>query len=193
MVSKKGPKRSSNFASCIVGTLFLVFIIIILLILFFSLFKAKDPRISVKAIQVPNFYVSGYPDLDNSMVNFTISLYVSVKNPNRASFNHYESNLQLNYHGNQIGFMFIPAGKIRSQRTEFLSTTLSVQPFPLILDQDFDQIEFNSNASLPIETRLKMAGRVRVLHFFTHHAQASADCKINIALDGGSVLNFHCT
>ncbi|GMP39283.1 hypothetical protein CsSME_00010179 [Camellia sinensis var. sinensis] len=102
----KPPSGRTNLASCIVATIFLIFVIIIILIVFFTVFKPRDPQISVNAVQLPTF------SLANSTVNFTFSQYVSVKNPNRAVFTHYASTLQLLYSGSQIGFMFIPAGKI---------------------------------------------------------------------------------
>lgn len=190
---KEGPKGSSNFASCIVGTLFLVFVVIILLILFFSLFKAKDPKITVDSVQVPNFHVSDFPDPANVTVNFTITVYLTLKNPNRASFNYYDSSLQLNYEGDQIGFMFIPAGKVSAQRSQFMGITLPVEPFSATFAPDYDPLAGNNpNRILPIETKIRMAGRVRVLHVFTHHAQAFSDCAIRVAVDEGSLRSFHC-
>lgn len=198
MRMKEGPPNgSSNFASCVVGAIFVVFIVIIMLILFFSLFKAKDPNIIINAVQLPNFHVSVSsatglnPNAQESTVNFTISVYLTVKNPNRGAFNYYDSNLDLNYRGDQIGFMVLPAGKVMPQSSRFMAVTLSVQPFLAAAAvgsaRNPDTVGF-----LPINTKLKMAGRVRVLHFFTHHAQASADCEIRIESDDGSVRSFHC-
>ncbi|RZC91412.1 hypothetical protein C5167_027475, partial [Papaver somniferum] len=84
---------STNFASCVVATIFIIFIIIILVILFFTLFKPKSPQISVTSIQIPSF------SLSNNTITFTLSQYVSVRNPNRADFQHYHSSLQLMYSG----------------------------------------------------------------------------------------------
>ncbi|XP_057864086.1 uncharacterized protein LOC131072077 [Cryptomeria japonica] len=192
-MKEDGSKRSSTFASCIVGALFLVFIIIILLILFFSLFKTKDPRITVNALQVPDFHVSDFPDPGNSTVNFTISVYLTLKNPNRASFNYYDSTLQLNYEGDQIGFMFIPAGKVLSQRSQFIGITLPVEPFSAHFNPDYDPTQGDNNTIfMSLEANLKMAGRVRVLHVFTHHVQASAHCEVHIRIHDGSLRSFHC-
>lgn len=196
------PNRSSNFASCVVGAIFVVFIVIIMLILFFSLFKAKDPNIIINAVQLPNFHVSSAssatglnPSAEESTVNFTISVYLTVKNPNRGTFNYYDSNLDLNYRGDQIGFMVLPAGRVMAQSSRFMAVTLSVQPFLVATAvgsaRNPDTVGVGVGV-LPINTKLKMAGRVRVLHFFTHHVQASADCEIRIESDDGSVRSFHC-
>lgn len=99
--------------------------------------------------------------------------------------------------------MFIPAGKIDAGRTQYMAATFSVQSFPLgatataAASQDPTLTDggvngFRLGPTMEIESRLEMAGRVRVLHFFTHHVEAKADCRVAIAVGDGSVLGFHC-
>ncbi|KDP25285.1 hypothetical protein JCGZ_20441 [Jatropha curcas] len=202
---QRPPSGRTNLASCIVATIFLIFVIIIILIVFFTVFKPKDPKISVNAVQLPSFSVS------NNTVNFTFSQYVSVKNPNKASFSHYDSTLQLLYSGSQVGFMFIPAGKIDAGRTQYMAATFAVQSFPLssspdaavnvgptfaggVLPGGYPSVNggYRVGPTMEIESRIHMAGRVRVLHIFTHHVEAKAGCRVAIAVSDGSVLGFHC-
>ncbi|XP_062074585.1 uncharacterized protein LOC133778616 [Humulus lupulus] len=211
------PSRSgrTNLASCIVALIFLIFIIIVVLIVYFTVFKPKDPKIAVNAVQLPSFSVS------NGTVNFTFAQYVAVRNPNKASFTHYDSSLQLLYSGSQVGFMFIPAGKIDAGQTQYMAATFAVQSFPISqpatagiganmlsgtnsepgmgmglglgpqLGGGFGGSQIGG-ATMEIESKIEMAGRVRVLHFFTHHVEAKAGCKVSIAMSDGSVLGFHC-
>ncbi|PIN20143.1 hypothetical protein CDL12_03241 [Handroanthus impetiginosus] len=192
---RQRPTGRTNLASCIVATIFLIFVVIIAFIVYFTIFKPKDPNLTVNAIQLPAFSVA------NSTVTFTFSQYVTVNNPNRAVFTHYDSSLQLIYAGNQIGFMFIPAGKIEAGKTQFMAATFSVKSFPLSVSGQPQSVGptitdgingFRVGPSMDVESRLEMAGRVRVLHFFTHHVQARADCRVSIAVSDGSVLGFHC-
>ncbi|KAJ8768528.1 hypothetical protein K2173_022628 [Erythroxylum novogranatense] len=202
---RRPPSGRTNIASCIVATIFLIFVVIVILIVFFTVFKPKDPKISVNAVQLPSFSVA------NNSVNFTFSQYISVKNPNRAVFSHYDSTLQLLYSGSQVGFMFIPAGKIDSGRTQYMAATFSVQSFPLSASPNaavnvaptitgFGGMGngvaggsgYRVGPTMEIESRIEMAGRVRVLHFFTHHVEAKTDCRIAISVSDGSVLGFHC-
>ncbi|KAJ9148078.1 hypothetical protein P3X46_030173 [Hevea brasiliensis] len=198
------PSGRTNLASCIVATIFLLFLVIIILIVFFTVFKPKDPKISVNAVQLPSFAVS------NNTVNFTFSQYVSVKNPNRVSFSHYDSTLHLLYSGSQVGFMFIPAGKIDAGQTQYMAATFAVQSFPLSSSPDAAvnvgptfsnggfgggpgvNSGFRVGPTMEIESRIQMVGRVRVLHIFTHHVEAKAGCRVAIAVSDGSVLGFHC-
>ncbi|KAK4422506.1 hypothetical protein Salat_1833100 [Sesamum alatum] len=193
---RKPPTGRTNLASCIVATVFLVFVVIIALIVYFTIFKPKDPVLTVNAIQLPAFSAA------NSTVSFTFSQYVTVNNPNRAVFTHYDSSLQLVYAGSQVGFMFIPAGKIQAGRTQYMAATFSVQSFPLSVSGGQPESVgptvtdglsgFRVGPSMEVESRLEMAGRVRVLHFFSHHVEARADCRVSIAVSDGSVLGFHC-
>ncbi|XP_040989226.1 uncharacterized protein LOC121236823 [Juglans microcarpa x Juglans regia] len=198
-MSKPQRPRSgrTNLASCIVATIFLIFVVIIVLIVYFTVFKPHDPKISVIAVQLPSFTLS------NSTVSFTFSQYVAVRNPNRADFSHYDSTLQLLYSGSQVGFMFIPAGKIEAGRTEYMTATFAVQSFPLTAPQTVGVLGpsfpgsgggggIRIGPTMEIESRMEMAGRVRVLHFFTHHVDTKTDCKVVIAVSDGSVLGFHC-
>lgn len=192
----KRPSGRTNLASCIVATIFLIFVVIIACIVYLTIFKPKDPNLAVNAVQLPAFSVS------NSTVSFTFSQYVTVTNPNRAAFAHYDSSIQLLHAGRQVGFMFIPAGKIAAGRTQYMAATFSVQSFPLQLS--LSQPEgagptvtdgvggFRVGPSMEVESRLEMAGRVRVLHLFNHHVGARADCRVSISVSDGSVLGFHC-
>ncbi|KAI3703479.1 hypothetical protein L1987_73581 [Smallanthus sonchifolius] len=183
------PSGRTNLASCIVATIFLIFITIIILIIFFTLFKPKNPIISVTAVQLPSFSVT------NTTVTFTISHYVAVINPNRGVFTHYDSSLHLLYAGNQVGFMFVPSGKIEAHRTRYMAATFSVNSFPVSSVINVPPEGMNGlrvGPSLEIEMRMEMTGRVRVMHFFTHHVEAQVECKVAIAVNDGSVLGFRC-
>ncbi|KAL0016019.1 hypothetical protein SO802_003088 [Lithocarpus litseifolius] len=189
------PSGRTNLASCIVATVFLIFVIIIIFIVYFTVFKPHDPKISVNAVNLPSFSVS----YNSSTVNFTFSQYVAVENPNKAAFTHYDSTLQLLYSGNRVGFMFIPAGTIDSGRTQYMAATFAVQSFPLVAPQTVSSMGpvqggggYRVGPTMEIESKMEMAGRVRVLHIFTHHVDAKADCKVVIAVSDGSVLGFHC-
>ncbi|KAK9668416.1 hypothetical protein RND81_13G058800 [Saponaria officinalis] len=192
----KPPKpRRTTLASCIVATIFLTFLVILLFILYFSLFKPKDPKITITAIEIPTFTVSP----NSTTVSFTFSQYAAVHNPNRAAFHHFDSSLQLLYAGNQVAFMFIPAGNISAGSTVYMSATFSVKSFPImsgnvpamempVVSDGFDRVQ----PTMEMEVRMEMVGRVRVLWFFTHHVESLADCRLQVAINGGSVFGFHC-
>lgn len=89
-----------------------------------------------------------------------------------------------------------------------MAATFSVQSFPLTAPQSKVGVMgtsflpgggvagggggFRIGPTMEIESRMEMAGRVRMLHFFTHHVDTRADCKVVVAVSDGSVLGFHC-
>jgi len=46
--------------------------------------------------------------------------------------------------------------------------------------------------TMEIESKMELAGRVKVLHVFTHHVVAKSDCRVTVSIADGSVLGFHC-
>lgn len=110
--------------------------------------------------------------------------------------------------------MFIPAGKIAAGQTQYMAATFAVQSFPISTAVGASAVVgppvtagggggfgggggwpsngFRVGPTMQIESRMDMAGRVRVLHFFTHHVNAKSGCRVDISVNDGSVLGFHC-
>ncbi|XP_078439624.1 uncharacterized protein LOC144709847 isoform X2 [Wolffia australiana] len=142
-----GRRRSggTNLASCVVATAFLILFIFVLLLVLFLLFRPKDPQIVITHFQVPSFAAH------NDTVGFTLSQFALVRNPNRESFAHYDSTLQLGYGGRLVGFMFIPAGQIAGRRSQYLAVSFDVRSLP------------PGPGSLLVESRLTLKGKETVL------------------------------
>ncbi|KAK9048137.1 hypothetical protein SSX86_032900 [Deinandra increscens subsp. villosa] len=66
-----------------------VFLLLAAAAVYFLLLKPKSPKIVIDSVQFPTFSIS------NGTVNFTFFQFVSVTNPNREAFTHYDSSLQL--------------------------------------------------------------------------------------------------
>ncbi|XP_076954493.1 uncharacterized protein LOC143628950 [Bidens hawaiensis] len=188
--SKRGR---TNLASCIVATIFLILIAIAITTVYFLLFKPKNPKIAVDSVQFPTFSVA------NNTVNFTFFQFVSVTNPNRDAFTHYDSSLQLAYSNSPVGFIFIPAGKIDGGRTQHMSAKFAVESFPIPARPPPVTAETGGGSELgvvaptmEIETRMKLVGRVRVLKIFTHRVESGVNCGVAIEVKTGSVLGLHC-
>ncbi|KAK2992376.1 hypothetical protein RJ640_018295 [Escallonia rubra] len=63
--------------------------------------RERTPRLPSTPSSSPTFSVA------NGTVDFTFLQYVTVSNPNRDAFTHYDSSLQLAYSGTPVGFIFI--------------------------------------------------------------------------------------
>lgn len=175
-----GGGGKTNLASCVVATVFLILVAAALVAVFLVFFRPRDPKIQVNAVQFPGFSAA------NGTVSFTFAQYAAVRNPNRAAFSHYDSTLELAYAGNRVGFMFIPAGQIDGGRTQYMAASFAVDSFPLAAQQP------PPGGNMEVESRMRVKGRVRVLHFFTHHMEATVGCLVGVSAGDGAVLGFRC-
>ncbi|XP_074346808.1 uncharacterized protein LOC141685611 [Apium graveolens] len=124
-------------SSCLVAAVFLLCIAVAITTVYFLLFKPKHPQITANAVQFPTFTLS------NDTVNFTFFQFVTVTNPNRDTFTHYDSSLQLDYSDDQR--------RVAATVGDGVETTASA-----------------AGDVMEIETQMKLVGRVRVLKVFTH-------------------------
>ncbi|KAL3622245.1 hypothetical protein CASFOL_033656 [Castilleja foliolosa] len=194
----KSRSGRTNLASCVVATVFLLAIAVAAVAVYFFLFKPKSPVISVNAVQFPTFSVS------NGTVNFEFFQYVTVTNPNRDEFSHYDSSLQLVYSGEPVGTVFIPAGRIGGGGKQKMSAKLDLQKYPLppqpekaaigALSDGTDALGGVAAAAgtMEIETRMKLVGRVRVLKVFMHQVESKVKCGVAVEVTRGTVLGVRC-
>ncbi|KAK1374007.1 Late embryogenesis abundant protein [Heracleum sosnowskyi] len=172
----------TNLSSCIVAFFFLLFIAATITTVYLLIFKPKHPQVSVTSVKFPTFALS------NNSVNFTFFQYVTVTNPNRDTFTHYDSSLQLDYSGSPVGFVFIPAGNIDAGMTQHMSAKFSVEEFPVAATAGSRA----TTTAMEIETKMKLVGRVRVLKVLTHKVESGVKCRVAVQVSDGSVLGFHC-
>ena len=186
-------KCCSAVAICTAFFLIVVVILIILVILAFTAFKPKEPTIHVEDVKLERFNVNlqrtGLLSISVS-ANITLAIVISVHNPNRASFQYTDSESQVYYHSQQVAMVPIPSGKIGSQDSENISTSLDLYADKLLTNTHLINDYFSG--SLPFETSTKLSGRVKVLGFIRHHVDISAQCNITIAVNSTSIQNVDC-
>ncbi|XAR53954.1 hypothetical protein NMG60_11028903 [Bertholletia excelsa] len=199
---RRPPRSQINAASCMLAGVFLVLLASAGAVVFLVVFRPKEPKIAVESVQFPTFVLS------NGTVNFTFFQYVSVTNPNRAAFSHYDGSLQLLYSGGQVGLVLIPAGEIAGGRTQRMIAKFDVQSYPLaapvaggVPPAPMETAVavgggggggVGTGPTMEIETRMKLAGRVRVLEVFAHRVESRVGCSVAVEVSVGSVLGFHC-
>lgn len=188
----KSRSGRTNLASCAVATVFLLAIAAASVAVYFFLFKPKPPLIAVNAVQFPTFSVS------NGTVNFEFFQFVTVTNPNRDEFSHYDSSLQLVYSGDPVGTVFIPAGTIGGGARQRMSAKFDLQKYPLppparaAIDGDPVGGGAVAGGTMEIETLMKLVGRVRVLKVFMHRVESKVKCGVAVEVTRGTVLGVRC-
>ncbi|XVF84327.1 hypothetical protein PTKIN_Ptkin17bG0028100 [Pterospermum kingtungense] len=184
----QGRRKWRNICLGVMGVL--IFIIILIIILAFTVFKAKRPVTTIDDISLSSLRFG--LDLAGVRVLFNASLDVdlSIKNPNKVGFKYKDSSAQLNYRGQQVGEVPIPAGKISADETVPMNLTLTVMADRLISDSNF--ISDLSGRQLPLNTFAKISGKVNVLSLFKIHVVSSTSCDFIVFLSNSSIGDQTC-
>ncbi|CAH8382729.1 unnamed protein product [Eruca vesicaria subsp. sativa] len=187
----KGKKRNRNRKICICVTLLVILLIfIILLVLGLTLFKPKRPITTIDSVAVDRLKAS--VDVLNLKVilNLTLNVDLSLKNPNRVGFSFGSSSALLNYGGKLIGEAPLPASRIGAEKTLPMNLTLTLMADRLVTDTRIFS-DFMSG-SIPVNTFVKVSGKVSVLKIFKIKVQSSSSCDIVISVANRNVTSQHC-
>lgn len=174
-------RRCVIFVSCCFSLLTVTAIVIV--ILGFTVFKKKDPTITVNSVSITG--VSPKIDFLTFSFDFNLTLSVdsTVHNPNRVTFKHYPGTVDIFYKDTEIGYVNIDEGTVPGRGLEEVKSnlTLTLDSFAhvnltmaLISDLMGDEISFNTTARIP--------GKVMILGFIKKDVVATADCHIVIAI-----------
>ncbi|OMO68029.1 Late embryogenesis abundant protein, LEA-14 [Corchorus olitorius] len=169
---------------------FLVFIILLILILAFTVFKAKRPVTTVDSVSLADLRFSLDLARLRVLLNASLDVDLSIKNPNRVGFKYTDSAAQLNYRGQQVGEVPIPAGKISADETVPMNLTLILMADRLISDSRF--FSDVSGGQLPLNTFARISGKVNVLNLFKIHVVSSTSCDFTVFLSNSSVGDQAC-
>ncbi|KAL0426125.1 UNVERIFIED_CONTAM: hypothetical protein Sradi_1147300 [Sesamum radiatum] len=186
--NSKSRSGRTNLASCVVATVFLLALAAAAVAVYFFLFKPKSPVIAVNAVQFPTFSVS------NGTVDFEFFQYVTVTNPNRDEFSHYDSSLQLVYSGEPVGIVFIPAGRIVGGGRQKMSAKFDLQKYPLPQPQKAAIGGLDDGATVGawcLGRRWREDEGVRVLKVFMHR-ESRVKCGVSIEVTRGDSFCFRC-
>lgn len=161
----------------------LIITAIVIVILGFTVFKKKDPTITVNSVTITG--VSPKINILKFSFDFNLTLSVdsTVSNPNRVAFKHYPGTIDILYKDTEIGYVYIDGGTVPERGSEEVKSnlTLTLDSFAhvnltmaLLSDLMGDEIAFNTTARIP--------GRVMILGFIKKDLIATADCHIVIAI-----------
>ncbi|MBA0682071.1 hypothetical protein Goari_023823, partial [Gossypium aridum] len=158
-------KRRKRRNICFGAIALLVFIIILITILAFTVFKAKRPVTTVDSVSLSDLNFSVDLARFRVLLNATLDVDLSIKNPNKVGFKYRDSNAQLNYRGQQIGEAPIPAGKISADQTVPMNLTLTVMADRLIYNSRFFS-DVATGGILPLYAVTRISGKVNVMNLF---------------------------
>ncbi|KAG2329030.1 hypothetical protein Bca52824_000210 [Brassica carinata] len=148
------------------------------LVLGLTLFKPKRPITTIDSVAVDR---RPQPDAHRRSL---------PEKPNRVGFSFGNSSALLNYGGKLIGEAPIPASRIGPEKTLPMNLTLTLMADRLLTDTQL--IGDVTSGSIPVNTFVRVAGKVSVLKIFKIKVQSSSSCDIVISVANRNVTSQHC-
>ncbi|KAL6337795.1 hypothetical protein AAG906_039762 [Vitis piasezkii] len=184
-VKPSSSGRRLTKAICITVGIVLLVVVVVMVILGFTVFKAKDPVITVGSVSLK--------DLDFSLtplnINASLDVNVSVRNPNRVGFRYNNASALLNYDGGLVGEAPIPAGRIGARKTTGMNIVISLMADRLLLNpQLYSDV---LSGSLPLSTYTRISGKVSVL-FVKIKVVSTSTCNMTVDVKNGTLKDTVC-
>jgi len=168
---------------CCVTTTVVVGIIILVLAL--TVFKVKDPRITMNNVWLTAISSgSGTGVTSPVATNATITADVSIKNPNAVAFRFSRSETDVYYKGQTISVAYVPAGKVGADRT--LRTNVTVDLLADRLASAMNTTGLIFGQEYDITTHTEMNGRVSIFGIIKKHIGIKLNCTIVIEVGGAA-------
>ncbi|KDP20784.1 hypothetical protein JCGZ_21255 [Jatropha curcas] len=159
---------------CGVSLALLLTIAVVLIVLFFTLFKPKEPTFTTPSVTIEHFRAA-WPAL---FLNFTLGIGVTVSNKNYGGFMYEESIGYVSYRGNLIGEAPIAADTIPARGKHDVKTSVTIFANKLFDDDTF-VLDFLSGV-LNVTSSLSLHGKVIVFKLFKLKAESLSTCNISI-------------
>ncbi|MCD9645030.1 hypothetical protein HAX54_033672 [Datura stramonium] len=160
-------------------------------ILNFTVFRPKRPLISLDSMTLQDLAV--YADMASLKVflNITMNGSLSIKNPNRVSFQYEDINPYIEYGGKEVGDVHIPAGKIGARTTTTTNFTLIVMADRLSSNPNLfsDVVE---KGMLQLTVYVKLRGKVKLNVLFKLKLKVSSKCDLSLDIRTTTLANQSC-
>lgn len=118
---------------CGVTALIIVILVVVAIILFFTVFKPKQPDITLRSVTLQNLKFFPFPFL----LNVSLAITVRVDNPNYGSFKYKDSTTYVTYHGTDIAEGPIESDTIPARGKHDISTIVEIEGDKMVLNPSF--------------------------------------------------------
>ncbi|XP_039122537.1 uncharacterized protein LOC120259069 [Dioscorea cayenensis subsp. rotundata] len=188
--TKPRRHRRRCILCCVSCTAVLILIGIILIILAFTVFKVKEPVLTLNSITMQGLSALATSPTPSTGFNMTVIADISVKNPNAASFKFGSTTTSVYYKDGLVGVAYGPPGNARADRT--LRTNMTVDVLGDRLIGDMDLVTEALTGAVAIKSSTMIGGRVKIIGIFKHHVDVMMNCSLNIAVINQSILDQNC-
>ncbi|RYR69090.1 hypothetical protein HN51_011013 [Arachis hypogaea] len=144
--------KSRRIRRCcvIVCAIMVVVISVIIVTLFLTVFRARDPKVSIHAVDLDKFDL-----FEPNVTTVPLGMIITITNPNYGTFYYKNSTGYLNYHEMMIAEASIDPGSVPARSTVNVSATAGVMSEKLMGHEKFFEdialggLNFTATATLP--------------------------------------------
>ncbi|URE39297.1 harpin-induced protein 1 domain containing protein [Musa troglodytarum] len=151
---------------------------VVVLVLSFTLFKVKDPTLTMNSLVIERIDLDFGTDRSRPLsINATLDADISIENPNMASFRFGNCTTDFYYSGETVGVAYAPFGKVPAHRTVRLGVRVDV-----FVDRVATQLNLTMGILTGNQLRLRsytdIRGRVSVLGVYKRDIELMLNCSI---------------
>ncbi|GLJ45226.1 hypothetical protein SUGI_0951870 [Cryptomeria japonica] len=190
--SRRRKRRWRICRCCLSCGAVLILLAIIMIVLALTVFKAKDPVITLNSVTIDDLNANFDLPTLTVHINLTLTADTSIKNTNKAaSFKHGNSTTLILYRGKTVGQALIPPGTLKADRTARMNVSVTVF-VDAVLSSASEFIRDGISGSLNMTTRTEISGRANVLHLIKKHVTVIALCDITVDVSSRSSEVLQC-
>lgn len=152
----------------------LVVLAVVFVALYFTVFRPRSPRVVATVVGTEISALNVFPPV----LNITVHVDVTVRNPNYASFRYGDVVTAVRYHGDGVGQSVVPAGEIGARATETIAAKVSVDTVRMAATPYF--LPEAALGVLPLETATAVAGKAVVMGRFKISASSEVACEVHV-------------
>ncbi|KAK7402032.1 hypothetical protein VNO78_13976 [Psophocarpus tetragonolobus] len=171
--------------SCLcVSLLFLIIVTIVIVTLSFTMFKPKNPKITVQPVGLEDLASAISPNLTQ---NISLGMMITVGNPNYGSFEYQNSTGYVNFHDSVIGEVPIRADFVPARSMIMMNTSADFMIGKLLKDPNFWSDILQGTLNFTSETALP--GKAGFLKIFKLQATSYSSCDISLNIKAKNVTS----
>ncbi|KAK9077833.1 hypothetical protein SSX86_006171 [Deinandra increscens subsp. villosa] len=152
-----------------------VIFIAVSILLYFTVFKPKDPHITARPTNLENLQIQLYP---NVLINASLGLTLTINNRNYGSFKFKDSIAYVYYRGMLISEVPVEHSEVPARGSFTLTTYANITGGKMASDPNF----YNDigTGRLNFTSTSVMHGKVSVLKFIKVGAKVDSVCDIDV-------------
>ncbi|KAK7382037.1 hypothetical protein VNO80_00682 [Phaseolus coccineus] len=174
---------------CACPLIFLLLLAIVIIVLIFTVFRVKDPVITMNGVKITKLELSNTMT-PQSGANMSLVADVSVKNPNVASFRYSNTTTSLYYRGIMVGEARGPPGRAKARRTIRMNVTIDVIADRVVSSPDF-RTDLGSGL-MTMSSFSRVPGQVKILNLFKRHVVVKMNCSTTFNISTQAIKEQSC-